>query len=103
MSRQLHRQRIRLATGMALAMLGGLFALPAAARAGCGEYPMLAKMSAAMEDGTTRTCLDPDVGERVLALRRKLGVSSFGMNQIVLEPGQRSRIHRHHRQDLSRS
>lgn len=53
----------------------------------------------AMEDGTTTTRLDPDVGERFLPLRRRLGVSSFGMNQIVLEPGQRGRIHRHARQE----
>jgi mannose-6-phosphate isomerase-like protein (cupin superfamily) len=52
-----------------------------------------------MEEGTTRTRLDPDVGERFLPLRRQLGVSSFGMNQIVLEPGQRGRIHRHTRQE----
>jgi quercetin dioxygenase-like cupin family protein len=48
-----------------------------------------------MEEGTARTRLNPDAGERFLPLRRQLGVSSFGMNQIVLEPGQRGRIHRH--------
>jgi mannose-6-phosphate isomerase-like protein (cupin superfamily) len=52
-----------------------------------------------MEDGTSTTRLDPDTGERFLALRRQLGVSSFGMNQIVLQPGQRGRIHRHQRQE----
>ncbi len=52
-----------------------------------------------VEDGTSRTRLDPDVGERFLPLRRQLGVSSFGMNQIVLEPGQRGRIHRHLHQE----
>ena len=52
-----------------------------------------------MEDGTARAQLNPDVGERFLPLRRQLGVSSFGMNQIVLEPGQRGRIHRHARQE----
>ncbi|HTX10308.1 MAG TPA: cupin domain-containing protein [Solirubrobacteraceae bacterium] len=52
-----------------------------------------------MDDGTARTRLNPDVGERFLPLRRQLGVSSFGMNQIVLEPGQRGRIHRHTRQE----
>jgi quercetin dioxygenase-like cupin family protein len=52
-----------------------------------------------MEDGTSTTRLDPDVGERFLPLRRQLGVSSFGMNQIVLEPGQRGRIHRHLHQE----
>ncbi len=52
-----------------------------------------------MEDGTTTARLDPDTGERFLPLRRQLGVSSFGMNQIVLQPGQRGRIHRHQRQE----
>jgi quercetin dioxygenase-like cupin family protein len=52
-----------------------------------------------MEPGTSRAQLNPDVGERFLPLRRELGVSSFGMNQIVLEPGQRGRIHRHKAQE----
>jgi mannose-6-phosphate isomerase-like protein (cupin superfamily) len=52
-----------------------------------------------MEEGTATARLDPDAGERFLALRRALGVSSFGMNQIVLEVGQRGRIHRHVRQE----
>jgi len=52
-----------------------------------------------VEEGTSTTRLDPDVGERFLPLRRQLGVSSFGMNQIVLEPGQRGRIHRHRNQE----
>ena len=52
-----------------------------------------------MEDGTAKTRLDPETGERFLPLRRQLGVSSFGMNQIVLQPGQRGRIHRHKNQE----
>jgi quercetin dioxygenase-like cupin family protein len=52
-----------------------------------------------MQDGTARTRLNPDHGERFLPLRRELGVSSFGMNQIVLQPGQRGRIHRHRGQE----
>ena len=52
-----------------------------------------------VQDGTTTTRLDPDTGERFLPLRRQLGVSSFGCNQIVLQPGQRGRIHRHQRQE----
>jgi mannose-6-phosphate isomerase-like protein (cupin superfamily) len=52
-----------------------------------------------MEEGIARTRLDPDVGERFLSLRRQLGVTTFGMNQIVLEPRQRGRIHRHARQE----
>ena len=52
-----------------------------------------------MEEGIARTRLDPDAGERFVPLRRHLGVTSFGMNQIVLEPRQRGRIHRHLRQE----
>ncbi len=55
--------------------------------------------SPAMQEGTTRTRLDPDHGERFLPLRRQLGVSSFGINQIVLQPGQRLRVHRHREQE----
>jgi quercetin dioxygenase-like cupin family protein len=32
-------------------------------------------------------------------LRRALGVTSFGINQITLQPGQRGRIHRHREQE----
>ena len=52
-----------------------------------------------MENGTSTARLDPETGERFLPLRRQLGVSSFGMNQIVLQPGQRGRIHRHKNQE----
>jgi mannose-6-phosphate isomerase-like protein (cupin superfamily) len=52
-----------------------------------------------METGTSRAALDPDSGEQFLSLRRALGLSSFGMNQIVLRPRQRGRIHRHERQE----
>jgi mannose-6-phosphate isomerase-like protein (cupin superfamily) len=38
-------------------------------------------------------------GERFQSLRRELGVSSFGMNVIVLAPGERGRIHAHERQE----
>lgn len=52
-----------------------------------------------MEPGTARTQLDPDAEERFVALRRQLGVTSFGMNQMLLRPGERGRIHRHLRQE----
>jgi uncharacterized cupin superfamily protein len=52
-----------------------------------------------MEEGIATARLDPDVGERFLPLRRQLGVSTFGLNQIVLEPRQRGRIHRHRQQE----
>jgi uncharacterized cupin superfamily protein len=43
--------------------------------------------------------LDPDSGERFQRLRNELGVSTFGMNLIVLQPRQRGRIHRHEVQE----
>src|SRR5262245_54441234 len=52
-----------------------------------------------METGTAFTTLDYDTGERFQRLRQQLGVSTFGMNLIVLQPGQRGRIHRHTRQE----
>ena len=52
-----------------------------------------------MEDGIARGRLDPDCQERFLSLRRALGLTSFGMNQMVLQPGQRGRIHRHQHQE----
>ena len=52
-----------------------------------------------METGTSRTKLDPDGEESFVSLRRALGVTSFGMNQLVLAPRQRGRIHRHQRQE----
>ena len=43
--------------------------------------------------------LDPDTGERFQRLRRELGVQSFGINLLTLQPGQRSRVHVHERQE----
>lgn len=42
--------------------------------------------------------IDPGA-DRVQRLRQELGVTSFGINLIVLEPRQRGRIHRHERQE----
>src|SRR3954451_15451701 len=52
-----------------------------------------------METGVSYAKLDPDHDERFLSLRRELGVTSFGINQILLRPGQRGRIHSHHTQE----
>jgi uncharacterized cupin superfamily protein len=52
-----------------------------------------------MERGVTYAKLDANVPDRFVPLRRMLGVSSFGMNLIVLRPGQRGRIHRHEAQE----
>lgn len=43
--------------------------------------------------------IDRDSGDRFQPLRRDLGVSSFGMNVIVLQPGERGRIHAHEHQE----
>jgi uncharacterized cupin superfamily protein len=45
------------------------------------------------------TVIDRDNAERFQPLRRELGISSFGMNLILLGPGQRGRIHAHERQE----
>jgi uncharacterized cupin superfamily protein len=52
-----------------------------------------------MEDGTARTRLQDDPEDRFVRLRAELGVTSFGLNQIVLRPGQRGRIHGHRDQE----
>jgi uncharacterized cupin superfamily protein len=52
-----------------------------------------------MEPGVSRARLDFDAAERFVPLRRQLGVTAFGLNQIVLQPGQRGRIHRHAAQE----
>jgi len=51
------------------------------------------------EADVTLAALDRDSGERFQSLRRALGVSSFGINVIVLQPRQRGRIHAHERQE----
>jgi uncharacterized cupin superfamily protein len=49
-----------------------------------------------MPDGVAFARLDPDgADQRFQRLRGAIGVTSFGINLIVLEPGQRGRVHRH--------
>jgi mannose-6-phosphate isomerase-like protein (cupin superfamily) len=45
------------------------------------------------------TAIKWDAGERFVSLRRLLGVTSFGLNEITLQPRQRGRIHRHREQE----
>jgi uncharacterized cupin superfamily protein len=52
-----------------------------------------------MNTGVSYTALQPDSEERFTSLRRELGVTTFGLNQIILRPGQRGRIHRHKTQE----
>ena len=42
--------------------------------------------------------IDPDAGT-FQTLRRELGVTSFGINVLTLQPRQRLRVHRHKRQE----
>lgn len=51
------------------------------------------------EPGVGRARLDPDSSERFVGLGKQLGVTSFGLNQMILQPRQRGRIHRHERQE----
>jgi len=52
-----------------------------------------------METGISITNIRPDSTDRFVPLRRELGISTFGLNQIVLQAGERGRIHVHQRQE----
>jgi uncharacterized cupin superfamily protein len=52
-----------------------------------------------MDSGIGTSRIDWEAGERFVSLRSALGVTSFGLNQITLQPRQRGRIHRHRRQE----
>lgn len=52
-----------------------------------------------MEKGVSYAKLEMDGTERFVPLRRMLGVSSFGLNLILLKPGERGRIHIHRSQE----
>lgn len=47
----------------------------------------------------TRVDLDDPPHERFVPLRRDLGITTFGLNLMTLEPGQQGRIHRHGMQE----
>jgi mannose-6-phosphate isomerase-like protein (cupin superfamily) len=50
-----------------------------------------------MSEAITTTRLDD--GERARMLADQLEVTSFGLRQITLQPGQRNRVHRHREQE----
>lgn len=52
-----------------------------------------------MENGVSYARLEMGGTERFVALRQQLGVTSFGMNLILLHAGARGRIHRHAKQE----
>jgi mannose-6-phosphate isomerase-like protein (cupin superfamily) len=56
-------------------------------------------LSPAVEPGVSSTGIGWESGERFSSLRRALGITCFGLNQITLGPGQRGRIHRHREQE----
>jgi uncharacterized cupin superfamily protein len=53
----------------------------------------------AMHEGVSFAALDRGSPERFVALRRELGVTAFGINQMLLRPRQQGRIHRHEHQE----
>ena len=52
-----------------------------------------------MDTGVSYARLDLNGTERFQRLREQLGVTSFGINLILLNPGQRGRIHSHAKQE----
>ena len=52
-----------------------------------------------MEPGVTYARIDTAGTERFVTLRRMLGVTSFGINLVLLRPGERGRIHKHEKQE----
>jgi mannose-6-phosphate isomerase-like protein (cupin superfamily) len=52
-----------------------------------------------ISETVTRAAIDFDAQERFVSLRRQLGVTGFGINQVTLQSGQRMRIHRHAKQE----
>jgi uncharacterized cupin superfamily protein len=52
-----------------------------------------------VQTGVSFAKLDLEAGERFVWLRKELGIESFGLSLVLLEPGQGGRIHRHERQE----
>src|SRR3954464_5229717 len=52
-----------------------------------------------METGASYAKLAPAHDARLMSPPRQPGVTTFGINQILLRPGQRGRIHRHTTQE----
>ena len=60
---------------------------------------MSASSGSVAPEGVTTARLDQPPEQRFARLRAPLGVSSFGINVLTFEPGQRNRIHRHKHQE----
>ena len=61
--------------------------------------PRISDGPSAIRDGVATTRIELEGEGRFQTLRRELGVSAFGLNLLRYRPGQRSRIHRHERQE----
>ena len=48
-----------------------------------------------MQDGVTLAHFDNASADRLVPVRRELGITTFGVNLLALTPGQRARVHRH--------
>jgi quercetin dioxygenase-like cupin family protein len=64
-----------------------------------GDRTRGVRLLAMSEPGVSFATLQTDPGERFSSLRRELGVRSFGINLIALEPRQRGRVHAHEHQE----
>jgi uncharacterized cupin superfamily protein len=52
-----------------------------------------------VQEGVTRGHFDRASSERLVPVRRELGITTFGVNLMALNPGQRNRIHLHREQE----
>jgi uncharacterized cupin superfamily protein len=48
-----------------------------------------------VQDGVTLAHFDNASADRLVPVRRELGITTFGVNLLALTPGQRARVHRH--------
>ncbi len=56
-------------------------------------------MDAELPEGVAVTTLGGEPTDRFVRLRAPLGITSFGLNKLVMAPGERNRIHRHTHQE----
>jgi uncharacterized cupin superfamily protein len=56
-------------------------------------------MDAELPEGVAVTTLGGEPTDRFVRLRAPLGITSFGLNKLVMAPGERNRIHRHTQQE----
>ena len=72
---------------------------PRLSEIGTGAEPVATYAGSVTEPDITFTVLDRSGAQRMQPVRRELSVSSFGLNLITLQPGQRNRVHVHKEQE----